>query len=144
MTNIDHLESAMLKLGGQSLGKRQSKRVVLDCEEANALREYFEEQNEELARAHEDSISLCWMENFLQRPDSCVCTECCLESVNKEDLTDEGFFVRPFQIGYRVELEHRGCYKWVSLSGKKRRLREAIKEAREKQNKAQHDQQASD
>ena len=80
-----------------------------------------------------DKERLDWLERFLQLGGSSVFTSpTCQAHEERPDDTEETTWNHPFAIGYKVELEHRGCYRWEELSNGAKGIRPAIDAARAK------------
>lgn len=78
-----------------------------------------------------DKQRLDWLERFLQTGNSSVFTTCSGEShKGRPDDTDETRWNHDFCIGYEVEVEQRGCYRWKEKSNKSRNIRSAIDAAK--------------
>lgn len=74
-----------------------------------------------------DKDRLDWLEKFLQLGGSSIfASPTCISHENREDDTPETTWNHPFSIGYSVELENRGCYKWEELSNGAKGIRPAI------------------
>lgn len=74
-----------------------------------------------------ESSLLNWLEDFLQAgSEHAVSTR--HESEYRSE--DDPRYRNPFSVGYEVETEHRGCYRWQELSKGEKRLRAALTTAR--------------
>ena len=87
----------------------------------------------ELEQLRKDKERLDWLERFLQLGGSSVFTSpTCQAHEERPDDTEETTWNHPFAIGYQVELEHRGCYRWEELANGAKGIRPAIDAARKK------------
>ena len=80
-----------------------------------------------------DTERLNWLERFLQIGGSSVCTSPTWQAhEDRPDDTEDTRWNHPFAIGYQVEVEHRGCYRWEELANGAKGIRPAIDAARTK------------
>jgi hypothetical protein len=87
----------------------------------------------EIEQLRKDKDLLDWLERFLQLGGASVFTSVTARA--HEDRTDDTEATRwnhPFSIGYEVEVEHRGCYRWEELANGAKGIRPAIAAARAK------------
>lgn len=80
----------------------------------------------ELLGLREDSRRLDWLQRFLQLGGSSVSASWEPEKKTRADDTPETEWNFPFSIGYQVEVEHRGCYRWQELANGAKGIRPAI------------------
>ncbi len=87
----------------------------------------------EIEQLKKDKERLDWLERFLQLGGSSVFTSpACHAHQERPDDTEETTWNHPFAIGYQVEAEHRGCYRWEELANGAKGIRPAIDAARAK------------
>lgn len=82
---------------------------------------------EELER---DSALLDWLEAFLQTGSQHALSTRHQSEVPPYTGDDKTWLANPFSVGYEVETEHRGCYRWEELAKGEKHLREALHTAR--------------
>jgi len=92
--------------------------------------EYKAERNALIARAEKAEERLEWLERFLQHGGTSISTVSPYTLEDNPDDTDETQFNLPFQIGISVEMENRGCYKWVEFSNGAKGISPAIDAAK--------------
>lgn len=98
-----------------------------------ALRLALDQQANYQRELRADRDRLDWLEQFLQIGRASVFSSPTCEShKDRPDDTEKTRWNHPFHIGYDVELEHRGCYKWQELSNGAKGIRPAIDAAIEK------------
>jgi hypothetical protein len=108
-------------------------RAKLDKLEAEnaALRSAVDQQANYHRELRADRDRLDWLEQFLQIGRASVFSSpTCEAHKDRPDDTEKTRWNHPFHIGYDVELEHRGCYKWQELSNGAKGIRPAIDAAR--------------
>lgn len=86
--------------------------------------------NKLAARAEKAEERLEWLERFLQAGGTSISTVSPYTLEDHPDDTDETQFNLPFQIGISVEMENRGCYKWVEFSNGAKGIGPAIDAAK--------------
>jgi hypothetical protein len=85
----------------------------------------------ELEQLREDKAMLDWLERFLQLGGSSIFAGSSGQAhVDRPDDTESTRWNRPLSIGYEIEVEHRGCYRWEELSNGAKGIRPAIAAAR--------------
>jgi hypothetical protein len=98
-----------------------------------ALRSALDQQANYQRELRADRDRLDWLEQFLQMGRASVFSSpTCEAHKDRPDDTEKTRWNHPFHIGYDVELEHRGCYKWQELSNGAKGIRPAIDAAIEK------------
>ncbi len=127
-----HLENTLLeckKKPSTNLGPTPS---PSECKAQHAV-DYFT-KNRPVSAAHypgagveADKKRLDWLERFLQMGGTSVSTTCTGQAhETRPDDTEESEWNHPFSIGYQVETEHRGCYRWEETSNGCKHIRGAI------------------
>lgn len=92
--------------------------------------EYTKERTRLRARAEKAEERLAWLEGFLQHGGTSISTVSPYTLEDHPDDTDETQFNLPFQIGISVEMENRGCYKWIEFSNGAKGIGPAIDAAK--------------
>ncbi len=88
---------------------------------------------DELNALRRDKEILDWIDRFIQIGDSSIFSSSSRWPVEwQDDDTDETMWNHPISIGYQVELEQRGIYRWEELSNGSKGIRPAVETARKR------------